>query len=85
MAIGGSFSVALLLASRRTAINRHPTLLEPGLSSIGAVCAHSDCLANSRADFITRCLLNLNFPRRNIFDAALNQKRTVKYQSKAFY
>jgi len=29
VAIGGSFSVALMLASRRTVISRHPTLWSP--------------------------------------------------------
>jgi hypothetical protein len=55
-AIGGSFSVALFLASRRTAVSRHPTLWSPDFPLVTRNAATSDRLADSRFN------LNMHHP-----------------------
>ena len=44
-AIGGILSVALSIASRRPAVNRHPALRSPDFPLPAAKAAGSDCLA----------------------------------------
>src|SRR5215203_3885520 len=50
----GLVSVALFLASRRTVVSRHPTLWSPDFPLLERKRPHSDCLANSRANFNMR-------------------------------
>ena len=45
--------MALFLASRRTAVNRHPALWSPDFPLPALNRAGSDCLADSRANFST--------------------------------
>jgi hypothetical protein len=45
-AIGGLLSVALSIASRRPAVNRHPALWSPDFPLPAARATGSDCLAN---------------------------------------
>ena len=72
MAIGGLFSVALFLASRRTVVSRHPTLWSPDFPLSAQLRANSDCLADSRGNFSTRKaavflpLIRLGFLQCNI-------------------
>jgi len=55
VAIGGSFSVALFLASRRTVVSRHPAQWSPDFPLSADLLVDSDCLADSRSNFNTRC------------------------------
>ena len=49
---GGIFSVALSIASRRPAVNRHPALWSPDFPPRAD--ARGDCLAGFEVNFITR-------------------------------
>jgi hypothetical protein len=59
-AMTGLVSVALFLASRRTAVSRHPTLWSPDFPLAERERSASDCLADSRRDFNTRGMTSLS-------------------------
>src|SRR6185295_13401645 len=53
-AIGGLFSVALSIASRRPAVSRHPALRSPDFPPLAN--ASGDCPADFTANYITQVL-----------------------------
>ena len=61
----GLVSVALFLASRRTAVNRHPALWSPDFPLSVHKCADSDCLTDSREN----CTMGATAPRAVTPDA----------------
>ena len=77
-AIGGLFSVALFLASRRTVVSRHPTLWSPDFPLAERVIVPTATAWPTPGAILTRAASHL--PRSSA-PVALNRKRVVKPSS----